>query len=100
MNFDVRGHIGTVKEINVGGITTKLKPKYRHQVLVLDTVDKDLDYTLAHSVDSLNSLGWCKFDDVAEFFGADKAQELVKFCEKKLRERIKSEGNPVIPSEG
>lgn len=89
MNFDPRGKFGSIKEITIGGITTKLKAKYRHQVLVLDTVEKDFDYKAVQAIDSLNNIGWCKFDDVKAVLGATNAKKVVSYCEKQVKKLAK-----------
>lgn len=87
--IDPRGRFGSTKEITLGTITTKLKPKYRHMVLVLDTVEKDTEYDLVHATDSLNNMGWCKFDDVKACLGLEQAKKVVAYCEKEVRKKAK-----------
>lgn len=87
MRFEVRGKIGSVKEINVGGIATKLKPKYKHMVLVLDTVDNKFKYEQNHAVDSLASMGWCRFDDIQKCLGKASAEKVLKYCEKQIKKQ-------------
>lgn len=87
--FDVRGKFGSVKTVNVGGITTTLKSKYKHMVLVLDTVDSKMDYEQLHAVDSLASMGWCRFDDIQDCLGKQMAMKVLKFCEKQIANQVK-----------
>lgn len=78
-----RGCIFETKKLKGDGITTTLKKKYVHQVLLLDTIEDGRDYPVEAAIESLHTLGWCKFDDVAEFINKETAEKLVKFCTKK-----------------
>jgi len=85
--MSARGKIYTTREIKTMGgdvqISTKTKPKYAHVVLVLDTIEAASDYPVDAAVDSLNNMGWVKFDDVMKVHGKEKAMEVVEYVNKK-----------------
>lgn len=93
------GMIYDTKNLKDDGVSTKLKRGYTHKVLLIDTVEEKMNYTKAHGVDSLNAFGWCKFDDVAELFGKDKALQLINFCEKKVRKMATDRGVSLVQSQ-
>ena len=80
-----RGVMYSTKELEIDGLKHRLKSKYKHMVILLDTVDAKESYSVLHAKDSLNNLGWVKFDDVAAVIGKTKTKEIIKYCEEKLR---------------
>lgn len=88
-NIPTRGHIYETTKLKNGSLTTEIKKKFSHHVLLLDTTESSLDYTTAHAFDSLNNIGWCKFDDVAECLGEKAAKKVVAHCEKKIKKMAK-----------
>ena len=87
--MDARGCFVEARKIKANGITTKLKPKFKHMVLVLDTIEKNTEYEKVHAMDSLNSLGWCQFDEIKACLGEEAAMKVVKYCEGLRRKEAK-----------
>lgn len=69
----------------------KLQPKVKSMVLLLDVVDKKINYTKWHAIDALNAMGYCTFDDVKAVLGEKAAEKVLAFCEKKVRDNFKGE---------
>lgn len=87
---NLRGCFVSTKKVKVDGISLDLKQKYCYQVLVLDLTESKLKYTKEMAIDSLNNMGWCKFDDVVEALGEKQANKVVKYCEQ--RNKPKTDG--------
>ena len=85
--IDPRGKIVSCKDIKLAGISLKLKAQFRYVALVLDTLKRDEDYPQYAAIDSLNSMGWCKFDDIKDVLGEAAAKKVVRHCEKKTKEQ-------------
>lgn len=77
----LRGIFVSTKKVKSEDIHIDLKSKYCYQVLVLDLTESKLKYTKEMAIDSLNNMGWCKFDDVVEVLGKKQASKVVKYCE-------------------
>lgn len=78
-----RGSICQTRELTSDGLTTKLKSKYIHHVLLLDTYPAKEEYIAGIAVDSLNSFGWVTFDDIKAVLGEKSALKVVKYSEER-----------------
>lgn len=87
-----RGQFYETRSLKADSVSTVLKPKLKHVVLLLDTVEKDMDYTKVHAIDSLNSIGWCTMDDVAECLGREAGFKMIAHCEAKVKRMVKEQG--------
>lgn len=61
-----RGMVCEAKRLSSAGVEVTLDRGVVHRVLVLDVTRKRDAYPAIQAVDSLNNLGWCKFDDISE----------------------------------
>ena len=87
--MDLRGQFVETKQVKSGSVTTKLKPKYKHMVLVLDTVEAKMEYEKVHALDSMGAMGWCLYDDVKNCLGEVAAKKVIKFVEDKISKEAK-----------
>ena len=81
-----RGNLYQTRELSAYGVTSKLKSKYIHHVLLLDTTPTRYEYERGIAVDSLNSLGWVTLDDIRDVLGEEAARKVIAFAEERNRE--------------